>query len=159
MSKNITTASQSTNTAPEVVVVPNHTAKLQDNVSKAIAPFATVLGDNHDKIVNDIRAALGRWNKDAKLTEGEWKASASFKLTRKDGIAIQMPANNPAAILLAFGMRICELEKAGGFEIEATIPKNCEAWIQQHSIARKNGTEVEMVNDMSQDIPVASAKK
>lgn len=102
-------------------------------VETALAPFKTSIGDkSFPKICNDIRSLLGRVEKDIVLKDGDWKAGASFKLTRKNGETVQLPANNPATTLLCFGMRLNELGKAGGFEPTATIPKDCIAWVENH---------------------------
>jgi hypothetical protein len=102
-------------------------------IEKALAPFKLSLGDNMGKIINDIKALLGRVEKDIVVKDGEWKASAGFKLSRKNGETIQLPANNPATILLCFGMRIGELAKNADCSITAGIPSQCEAWVKEHS--------------------------
>lgn len=100
----------------------------------ALQSFKKELGDSFGKICADAKAQIGRWNKDVVLTKGEWKCSATGKLTRKDGQAVQMPLNNPISTLLRFGMRLNELAKAGSFDVTATIPKECEHWVNQHKI-------------------------
>jgi hypothetical protein len=103
------------------------------NVELAIASFSDALGNDFDKIVNDIKSMLGRLpEKDLIAKQGEWKAGAKFKLTSKEGYAIQLPPNSPATVLLCFGMRLNELQEAGGFEAQADIPKNCQDWVNQH---------------------------
>lgn len=108
--------------------------KLQTlNVSEAIAPFAKILGNDFDKIVRDIKSMLGDIkDKDVEVKLGEWKATAGFKLKAKDGHTVQLAPNNPATILLCFGMRLNELANNGSFDVEADIPKACIAWVEQH---------------------------
>ena len=102
-------------------------------IENALAPFKSSLGDNMPKIVSDIKAQLGRVEKDIKLTDGAWKASAGFKLSRKNGETVQLPPNNPATILLCFGMRFVELAKNADCSLTAGIPSVCEAWVKEHS--------------------------
>lgn len=103
-------------------------------VENALSPFRAAIGKNFDKICNDVRSLLGRVEKDIVLKDGEWKAGASSKLTRKNGESVQLPLNNPATTLLCFGMRLNELSKAGQFEAVAGIPKDCQSWVEQHSV-------------------------
>lgn len=115
------------------------------DISNALKAFNDVLGDAKPKIVNDIKALLGREEKageaDAKkgiqVSLKDWKASAGFKLTRKTGESLQLPANNPASILLCFGMRMNELAANADCEMSCTIPKNCEEWVNKHKQNRK----------------------
>lgn len=110
------------------------------NARTALAPFEVELGDSFDKIVNDVSSMLGRISdKEIIAKHGDWKAGAKFKLVSKEGYSVQLPPNNPATILLCFGMRICELATNGEFEVAATIPKVCRDWVAQH---RKNGEPV-----------------
>lgn len=109
------------------------------NVSSALMPFKKSLGESFTKVEGDIKSMLGRLDKDIIAKAGEWKAGASFKLTSKEGYTLQLPLNNPAAQLLCFGMRANELADKGGMDVECTIPKNCEAWVEQH---RKNAHTV-----------------
>jgi hypothetical protein len=103
-------------------------------VEKAIAVFKTAIGETaFPKVCNDIRSMLGRVEKDIVLKDGDWKAGASFKITRKNGETIPLPANNPATVLLCFGMRMNELAKAGDFDCQAAIPAQCKAWVTEHS--------------------------
>jgi hypothetical protein len=103
-------------------------------VENAIVVFRTAIGETaFPKICNDIRSMLGRVEKDIVLKDGEWKAGASFKITRKNGETIPLPANNPATILLCFGMRMNELAKAGDFDCQAAIPTQCKSWVTEHS--------------------------
>ena len=101
-------------------------------MSEVLSPFADELGDQFDKIVRDVKSLLGRVEKDIETKPGQWKATAGFKLRAKDGHTVQLPLNNPASILLCFGMRLVELADNGGFDVNATIPKECMAWIEQH---------------------------
>lgn len=99
----------------------------------ALAPFKDVLGNHFPKIVADVKSMLGRiTDKEVIAKPGSWKAGAKFKLTSKEGYTVQLPPNNPATILLCFGMRLNELAEVGVMDISATIPKNCEAWVDQH---------------------------
>lgn len=105
------------------------------NPEVAFKPFAAQLGDLMPKLTNDAKTMLGRLEKDLETKPGEWKATASFKLTSKEGHTLQLPPNNPLTILLCFGLRINELSKTGGMELVATIPKACTDWVAQESIA------------------------
>jgi hypothetical protein len=109
------------------------------NPDVALKPFAKAIGNPYPKIVADCKSMLGKVEKDIVTTQGEWKASASFVLSSKEGRKVQLPLNNPAAQLLCFGMRFNELCKSAGNEVEATIPKNCTAWIEEHSRNFKQG--------------------
>lgn len=102
-------------------------------VEKALTPFKTALGDNMPKIIGDIKSLLGRVEKDIVIKDGDWKASASFKLSRRNGETVQLPANNPATILLCFGMRFVELAKNADCDIDCSIPEQCAAWVKEHS--------------------------
>ena len=117
------------------------------DISSALNPFNAVLGDAKQKIVNDIKSILGRASgkddENVKVELKDWKASAGFKLTRKTGESLQLPPNSPATILLCFGMRFNELAEKAGCGIEATIPKVCEHWIDQHKITKAESKLVE----------------
>ena len=103
------------------------------NPEVALQPFRAELGEHYGKIVADVKSMLGRVEqKELITTQTGWKISAKCKLTSKDGYAIQLPLNNAAAILLRFGMQLNELADAGKFEVHANIPKECQAWIEQH---------------------------
>ena len=102
------------------------------NVSEAISPFERALGPDYNKIVRDIKSLLGNVAKDVTVKHGDWKASAKFKLTAKDGVSVQLPMNNPASIMLCFGMRLNEISVSGKFDIQADIPKECLAWVEKH---------------------------
>lgn len=132
----------SNNTTESVVKsnIVNNNGELDSlNPIIALQAFKGELGESFGKICADVKSQLGRWEKDLQLTKGEWKCSATGKLTRKDGQSVQMPLNNPASTLLRFGMRLNELAKAGSFEIIATMPKECEFWVNEH---RKNKSNV-----------------
>ena len=107
-------------------------------VEKALEPFKRSLGDSMPKIVGDIKSLLGRVDKDVIVKDGDWKASAGFKLSRRNGETVQLPANNPATILLCFGMRFTELAKNADCNIEAGIPSQCEAWVKEHKLQPKD---------------------
>lgn len=111
------------------------------NVANAVAPFAKVLGKDFDKVVRDISSMLGRiTDKEIDVKHSDWKASAGFKLKAKDGYTVQLAPNNPASILLCFGMRLNELADNGSMEVEATIPKACESWVEQHRASKLGET-------------------
>lgn len=112
------------------------------NPEIALAPFKAELGENYPKIVADVKSMLGRVEKDIVTKDSEWKASTTFKLSNKEGRTVQLPLNNPASILLCFGMRLNELSKNGVFDIQATIPKNCTAWVEQHKRNQHAGAPV-----------------
>jgi len=115
-------------------------------VIKALQPFRNVLGDSITKIEADIRSALGREEKRGEndpmkgvmIKDGEWKASASFKITRRNGETLQLPSNAAWAVLLCFGMRINELAKNADSEIQSTIPEICKSWIAEHYRGNKS---------------------
>lgn len=111
------------------------------SVETTLLPFQDALGNSFDKVVNDVKSVLGRIKDNEIETKNSgWKATAGFKLKSRDGYTIQLASNNPAVILLCFAMRLNELCDSGEFQIEATIPKNCESWIAQHKIAAKSET-------------------
>lgn len=103
----------------------------------AFAPFASHLGKLLPKLTADTKAMLGRLEKDLETKPGEWKATASFKLSSKEGHTLQLPPNNPLTILLCFGMRINELAKVGGMAIQSSIPKACSDFITQEEMKLK----------------------
>lgn len=103
------------------------------NPREVLSVFSVALGDSFDKIVNDVASMLGRiTDKEIIAKHGEWKAGAKFKLTSKEGYSVQLPPNNPATILLCFGMRLGELAHNGQFDVQADIPKMCVDWVAQH---------------------------
>lgn len=115
--------------------------KQLDNLHLAIAlkPFAQILGEHYGKIVADVSAMLGRVKAEELKTERkEWKISAKCVLSSSDGFKIALPLNNPAAILLRFGMNLNELSKSGEMAIQAEIPKVCQAWVEQHKLNKSN---------------------
>lgn len=103
-------------------------------VSEALAPFENILGEVFPKIENDVKSMLGRI-KDNEIESNlkKWKATAGFKLKSSEGYTVQLAPNNPAVILLCFGMRLNEISEAGDFDVQATIPKACKAWVEEHS--------------------------
>jgi hypothetical protein len=113
------------------------------DIAKALTPFHKTLGDSLSKIVNDIKSVLGRAggenDKNVKIDLKDWKASAGFKLSRRTGESLQLPPNSPATILLCFGMRMNELAKQAGSEIQASIPESCSAWVEEH---KKNKSQL-----------------
>jgi hypothetical protein len=110
------------------------------DISEALTPFNVALGDSKGKIVNDIKSLLGREEKRGETDPKQgitvklkdWKATAGYKLTRTTGESIQLPPNSPATILLCFGMRFNELAKASETQVDASIPKACEHWVNDH---------------------------
>ena len=75
---------------------------------------------------------------------GGWKMSSKCVLQSKEGHKLALPANNPAVILLKFGMQLSEIADNAEMEITAEIPKLCDAWITQKSVriaARRSTTE------------------
>lgn len=112
------------------------------NVEHVLSPFATAIGESFPKIVGDVKSMLGRIEKDIITKHGGWKASAAgSKLTSKDGYTVALPLNNPAAQLLAFGMRLQDMAEAGKFDIVASVPSNCQHWIDEH----KNAPVIETI--------------
>lgn len=111
------------------------------------APFKAALGACWDKVCNDTKAFLGRLEKDITTKSGDWKVTNTGKLRSKDGNEVQMPLNNPISVLVRFGMQLTDIAKNGGFAgqyklnedrtevlhigIEAGIPSECQAWIDQ----------------------------
>ena len=104
------------------------------DVFVALAPFEKACGDNFKKICYDVKSLLGNVKENEIIAkQSGWKAGAKFSITSKEGYKVQLPANNPATILLCFGMRLNELAEAGTFEVQADIPKACQAWVAQHA--------------------------
>ncbi len=103
------------------------------SVEVALSPFRAAIGSGFDKVVNDVKAMLGRAAKDIISKDGGWKASAKFALTSKTGHKLQLAPNDASTILLCFGMRLVELGNAGSFTIQAEVPKECGAWVQKHA--------------------------
>lgn len=103
--------------------------KLSEQVEVVLAPFAKAIGDDKfDKVVLDVSSMLGRQT--ITTIDGEWKAGAGLKLAAKDQHKVQLPLNNPAAVLFWFAIRLNEIAKAGEFSLDASLPKACTAWIE-----------------------------
>lgn len=114
----------------------SNAAKLQTlNPEIELEPFRKAIGNCYDKIVADTKSMLGRVKEqEVTVKASAWKASAGFKLVSREGYTVQLASNNPCAILLCFAMRFNELARSAGCEIVATsIPKACEAWIEENS--------------------------
>lgn len=111
------------------------------DVEVELSPFENSLGKSFDKVVGDVKAVLGRiQDKEIETKNSGWKATAGFKLKSRDGYTIQLQSNNPAVQLLCFAMRLNELAANGEFTVQADIPKNCVAWIEQHKLSAKAET-------------------
>ena len=103
--------------------------KLSEQVSSVLQPFADAIGDEKfQAICNDVASMLGR--QQITTVDGEWKAGAGLKLSAKDTHKIQLPMNNPAAVLFWFGIRLNEVANAGKFTIQASLPDSCKAWVE-----------------------------
>lgn len=110
------------------------------DINRAIAPFAQAIGEiNLPKILNDIKSMLGRAggadDKNVAIKLNDWKATSGFKLKRTTGETLQLPANNPATILLCFGMQMVVLAGNAECDIQSSIPNVCKAWVKEHSLA------------------------
>lgn len=105
------------------------------DIDRALTPFTDTLGNNLPKIKGDIKSLLGRIKDDEiEHKPGTWKMSAKCVLTRKDGVKVTLPLNNPAAQLLRFGLAIMELCEAAEMEVTASdVPKVCRSWVTEHS--------------------------
>ncbi len=102
--------------------------KLSEQVENVLTPFRASIGElAYPSVVQDVSSMLGR--QQITTVEGEWKAGAGLKLAARDQHKMQLPANNPAAHLLWFAIRLNEVSTAGEFKINASVPKACEAWI------------------------------
>lgn len=107
--------------------------KLSENVAELLKPFHAAIGEeNFPKIVRDVASFLGEQK--VTVDDGAWKTLSGFRLAAKDKHSMSLPANNPVSHLVWFAMRIKEIETASGMELTATLPKTCQAWIEQHKL-------------------------
>jgi len=97
----------------------------------ALRAFAVALGNEFAGICAVAKTKLGNWEKDIKSEVGDWKCSAKCVLVSKEGHKVQMPPNDAIAILLKFGMRLNEIAEAGQFDVDAEIPKDCSAYVDE----------------------------
>lgn len=108
------------------------------NVGKAIAPFAEAISGNPlvtQAIVNDIKSLLGRELPNLKSDIGDWKLSEKGILSTKEGHKLNLPMNNPAVIMLKFGLRLLEISNAMETEknpvtiVCNTVPTTCLQYV------------------------------
>ena len=136
------------------------TSKFNINVAMELTPFKVALGPVFDKVVNDCKAKLGRWEigengqNNVKSTQGRVKFGSKF-ITSKDGHKLAYPLNDVTAILMRFGNQLVDLGmsagtitlNAAGTDIEycgiqADIPQPCQAWItEQKQLLRNKSTD------------------
>ena len=126
-------------TRPKMIVHPvSIMSKLDNlNIKRHVAHFSLAIGNPEIEadIVSDIMSTLKREEKNLKVTAGDWKISAKCILKSKDGNEIPLPQNNPAVLLLKFGMQLSELASAMSLSddnlvvIDSEVPRNCEAWL------------------------------
>lgn len=109
------------------------------DVKVALSPFEKSLGNAFDKIVLDVKSVLGRLtDKDVTYNNKSWTATNTFALKNSEGRTIQLAKNNPACLLLCIGMQLNAMAtKCGGYDIDATIPRECDAWIKHHNTIDK----------------------
>ena len=112
--------------------------KLSDNVAELLQPFKAALGDSFLKIVRDVSSFLGEQK--VTVEDGDWKTLSGFRLAAKDKHSMALPANNPVSHLVWFAMRLREVGNAGEMVIQSSLPKTCEAWIEQHKLREKAST-------------------
>lgn len=105
--------------------------KLSEQVGSLLTPFKSAIGESFDKVVLDLSSWLGR--QAITVDEGQWKTGAGLKLTAKDNHKMQLPPNDPRSVLVWFALRCNEVSAAGEFTIEATLPKQCVAWIEKEN--------------------------
>lgn len=103
--------------------------KLQDTVTDALRSFKTAIGTEYRYgiVCNQVASLLGNVKIDT--TTGRWKVSAMGNVTQGTQNKGKLPMNNPAAKLFRFGLALDDLQIAGEFELDAELPKECRAWI------------------------------
>lgn len=107
--------------------------KLSEQVASVLQPFAKAIGENKFGLIcRDVASMLGQQT--ITTVDGNWKTASGLRLSAKDTHKVQLPMNNPASHLFWFGIRLSEIATAGEFVIEATIPKQCEAWIENKEV-------------------------
>lgn len=112
-----------------------HMSKLANlNIANHLNHFSSLHPEVKQEIVSDIASLLGKEESNMVSKVGGWKMSSKCILQSKEGHKLALPANNPAVILLKFGMQLSEIADNGEMEVNAEIPKLCEAWITQKSI-------------------------
>lgn len=111
---------------------------LSAEVEVILAPFAKSLGDVFPKVVNDLSSWLGRQDKNITADIGQWKTQSGFRLVAKDKHTASLPANDARTILYWFAIRLNEIQTAGKFKLDATVPENCEAWIARVKVGSHN---------------------
>lgn len=115
------------------------------NIANHLAHFSSINEEVRKEIISDIASLLGKEESNMVSKVGGWKMSSKCILQSKEGHKLTLPANNPAVILLKFGMQLSEISDNGEMSINAEIPKLCDAWITQKSIriAARRSTQVE----------------
>lgn len=112
------------------------------DVALELSVFSVALGDTFPKIVNDIKANIGRIpDKDIIAKQGGWKAASKGQLKSAEGYTVQLPLNSPWTSMLMFGMKIRKIGEDGEMEIQAEIPKVCKDWVHQHSVTKSDKVE------------------
>lgn len=113
------------------------------NIANHLSHFTDLQGAVKSEVISDIASLLGKEEVNMISKTGDWKISAKGVLSSKEGHKLQLPANNPAVILLKFGMQLAEIARNAEIEITAEIPKLCEAWLQTKSerIAKRQSEE------------------
>ena len=116
------------------------------NVQAHLMHFSDLQGDVKTEVVSDILSLLG--NEEGKMLSkvGDWKMSDRGILSCKEGHKLALPLNNPAVILLKFGMQLSAICKAADITIQAEVPKTCESWLKTKSekiAARRSAAPIE----------------
>ncbi len=103
------------------------------NVQNHLRHFTSLQDDVLKEVVSDVLSLLG--NEEGKMLSavGDWKMSDRCILSCKEGHKLTLPPNNPAVILLKFGMQLSSIAKAADIDINADVPKLCESWLKTKS--------------------------
>ena len=108
------------------------------NPEYVLAPFKDALGSVYAKVCNDIKAQLGRLDKDVVTKSSGWTVGAKHSIVSKDGHKLLLPPNAEWTYLLRFGMQFTAIREAGStaepqydMAIVAEIPAICRGWIEK----------------------------
>ena len=109
---------------------------LQADVANMLQPFRSEIGSDgkFTAVCNNVASFLGR--QQVTTIDGDWECSAKCKLVSKDKNEMQLPLNDARSILIRFALNLNKLAKAGEFEVNATLPKQCIAWIDKVEAAK-----------------------
>ena len=101
-----------------------------------LKPFESYFGNNFPRLCAVWDSRLGQIQKDIKVTGKRWKVGAKGVLSTTEGHKLQLALNNPLDTLVAFGVRLFEIQDAGStkdykMEITAEPPSTVVVWCEE----------------------------